>query len=376
MKMPGGLARTLLGAQIAVIVVAAVTLAGVAALITPSLFTHHLELAGETDDAVQHHALQALASTVAVAGALAVAAALLAASVTSWILVSRIARPLDDLASAAQAIQRGQFPPPVTPGTTQGEVAQVVTSFNEMASRLEQTDASRLRLLADLSHELRTPLATLEAYIDGIEDGVVAESPDTFTTMRAQVARMRRLTSDLAVVTAAGEHALDLHPEPINVQELLDAARASAAPRYEGKGVHLTVATPAPSFIVTCDEARMQQVLANLLENSLRHTPAGGTVTLTARSDGTSGVIEVGDTGEGIPADGLQVIFERFTRLDPSRTSTDGSGSGLGLSIARDIIRGHGGELTATSDGIGRGTTMLIRLPLHLEGSRQLPAAP
>lgn len=363
MTRPGGLARSLLVAQVAVILVGAVTLTVVAVLITPSLFTHHLEMAGETEPIVQHHALQALASTVGVAGSVAVAAALIAASVASWFLVTRIARPLDALATAAQAIQRGEFPPPVPATTAQDEVAQLVTSFNEMAGRLEQTEASRLRLLADLSHELRTPLATLEAYIDGIEDGVLDASPESMATMRAQVARMRRLTGDLRVLTAADEHALDLHRKPVDARTLLVAAAASAMPGYEAKGVSLEIAPDTSPSTALCDEARIQQVLANLLENSLRHTPSGGRVRLSSRRDRSSVLLEVQDTGDGIPPDRLQAVFERFTRLDPARHAADGSGSGLGLSIAREIVRGHGGELIAMSEGPGRGTTMSVRLP-------------
>lgn len=363
MKRPGGLARTLLAAQIVVILVGALTLTAVALIITPALFTHHLELAGETDPLVQHHALQALAATLGVAGAVAIAAALITASVASWFLVTRIARPLDQLASAAQVIQRGAFPPAVEAHTNQDEIAQLVTSFNEMAHRLEQTETSRLRLLTDLSHELRTPLATLEAYIDGLDDGVVDPSSESLATMRGQVARMRRLTGDLGMVTAAGEHAMTLHLESTEITGILLAAVASATPRFEAKGVTLAVLSAGHQVSVRCDEARIHQVLGNLLENSLRHTLAGGTVSLSARRERSTVVIEVQDTGAGIPQESLQEIFDRFTRLDPSRSSTDGSGSGLGLSIARDIVRGHGGDLEARSAGVGRGTTMVIRLP-------------
>ena len=371
MRRPGGLARTLLLAQLAVIVVGAITLVVVALLITPGLFTHHLDMAGESDPVVQDHALQALTSTVAVAGAGAVAAAILAASLTSWFLVLRIARPIDDLASAAQAIQRGQFPEPVSSATSQDEVAQLVTSFNEMVDRLEHTEESRIRLLADLSHELRTPLATLEAYVDGLEDGVLQASAANLDTMRAQVARMRRLTGDLAVITAAGEHALKLQLTPVDVHRMLVVARAAAAPGFDAKGVSLTLQPQVAPLTVRCDDARMQQVLANLLENSLRYSSPQTSVVLSARAERETAIIEVRDSGEGIPLDKLQLVFERFARLDPSRTNQDGSGSGLGLAIAREIVREHGGDITAHSAGLGHGTTIRIRLPLLSSTPRQ-----
>ena len=371
MRRPGGLARTLLLAQLAVIVVGAITLVVVALLITPGLFTHHLDMAGESDPVVQDHALQALTSTVAVAGAGAVAAAILAASLTSWFHVLRIARPIDDLAAAARAIQRGQFPEPVSSATSQDEVAQLVTSFNEMVDRLEHTEESRIRLLADLSHELRTPLATLEAYVDGLEDGVLQASAANLDTMRAQVARMRRLTGDLAVITAAGEHALKLQLTPVDVHRMLVVARAAAAPGFDAKGVSLTLQPQVAPLTVRCDDARMQQVLANLLENSLRYSSPQTSVVLSARAERETAIIEVRDSGEGIPLDKLQLVFERFARLDPSRTNQDGSGSGLGLAIAREIVREHGGDITAHSAGLGHGTTIRIRLPLLSSTPRQ-----
>lgn len=365
----GGLAKRLLVAQIGVIAIAAMALIVVGFLITPSLFRHHLGMAGESDPLVQQHALEALAATVAVAGSVAIAVALVAAAVTSWFLVLRIARPLDQLAVAAQDIEAGRFPERVTAAETQDEVSILVAAFNDMAGQLERTETFRLRLLADLSHELRTPLATLEAYIDGIDDSVLNTDPETLATMRNQVERMRRLAGDLGVITAAGEHALGLEISVRDASDLMQAARASAAPRYDAKGVDLNVTDPNLPVFVHCDAERMQQVLSNLLENSLRHTPPGGSVTLTARLDHAQVLITVQDSGEGIPTDKLEVVFERFIRLDESRMASDGSGSGLGLTIARDIVRGHGGELSAASAGVGSGTTMTIRMPAAIKPS-------
>lgn len=369
MTRPGGLAKRLLITQVGVIAISAIAMIVVGILITPSLFTHHLSMAGEPDPLVQEHALQALASTVAVAGSVALVVALAAAAISSWFLVIRIARPLDQLAAAAQEIEAGTFPARVSTTTSQDEVAVLVTAFNDMAGQLERTEAFRLRLLSDLSHELRTPLATLEAYIDGFEDLVLAVDAENLAVMRGQVMRMRRLAGDLGVITAAGEHALDLVLARRDVAGLLSAACASASPRYDAKGIRLNFTVPVIPLYVDCDEERMQQVLANLLENSLRHTPAGGQVTLSARRDHDVVLIEVQDSGEGIPPDKLEAVFERFTRLDESRATSDGSGSGLGLTIARDIIRGHSGELTAQSTGSGQGTTMTVRLPAAVNPS-------
>ncbi len=237
-------------------------------------------------------------------------------------------------------------------------------SFTNMASRLSETESTRSRLLADLAHELRTPLATLEAYIDGLEDEVLPLDAASWSTMRDQVDRLRRLAADLRETAAAEEHALGLVLERLDARGITTAAVAAAAPRYQNRGVALGLdesGTPCP---IRGDSVRLQQVLANLLDNALRHTRAGGRVDVENHRHGAFVLITVDDDGDGIPADQLNSIFERFHRIDPSRVTTDGSGSGLGLTIARAIVTDHGGTLTASSGGLGRGSTFTVALPV------------
>jgi signal transduction histidine kinase len=182
--------------------------------------------------------------------------------------------------------------------------------------------------------------------------------------MREQVGRLRRLAVDVREVSAAEEHALSLHPEPVDPGELARSAVEFARPSYQAKGVELAVASPIRSPAVAADAARLQQVLGNLLANALRHTPPGGRVTVSVRSAAAKAVrIEVADTGEGIPVDQQEAIFTRFHRADQSRASHDGSGAGLGLTIARAIVAHHGGTLVAASDGPGTGATFTVTLP-------------
>lgn len=357
-----GLAARLMTAQILVIGVGGLTLVVASALVAPALFSEHLARSGEDTPAVRLHAERAFVSSFSISLAIALVASLTAAGLVSWFLVRRVAHPVAALADAADALAAGSYQVRAPAGGFGSELERLSTAFDHMAVQLADTDAARTRLLADLAHEVRTPLATLEAYIDGLEDGVVPASAESYQTMRDQVARLRRLAGDLREAAAAEEQALGLDLEPCEPAALVEAAVAAARPRYQAKGVQLTVSAPgAPA--VLADGVRIQQVLANLLDNSLRHTPPGGTTTVSVAPDAGDIRIRVTDDGAGIPADQLNAVFDRFYRVDPARAVTDGGGSGLGLTIARAIVAAHGGTLTATSPGPGRGATFTVTLP-------------
>jgi signal transduction histidine kinase len=365
----------LLAVQVLVIGVGSLTLAVTAALVAPGLFRHHLSLSGEDAPQVREHAQQAFGNAFAISLAVALLASLLAAGLVSWFLVGRVSRPVEDLADAVETIAGGRFDVRVPSGGFSTEIDRLSTAVGSMAGQLAATEMTRSRLLADLAHELRTPLATLEAYVDGIEDGVVPTEPESWQTMRDQIARLRRLASDLRDVAAAAEQALTVSPEELAVEDLAEAALAAAAPRYAAKGVELRRVSEGVAPPVVGDRERLEQVLANLLDNALRHTSPGGHVVVTTESlaavrgpDGTRSperaVICVTDDGEGIPPDQVDAVFERFYRAEPARTHTDGGGSGLGLTIARALADAHGGTLTAHSAGPGRGSTLRLALPI------------
>lgn len=350
-------------AQALVVGVGAATLIIAAAIVAPRLFHDHLIEAGVSDPEVQLHAEEAFASSFAISVVLATLTALLAAGGVSWFMVRRVSRPVEELAASAESVAAGRYDVGVPDASFSSELHQLGDSFTRMAHRLAETENTRTRLLADLAHELRTPLATLEAYIDGMEDDVLVQDAAAYETMRLQVGRLRRLATDLRESSAAEEHALGIVLERIDSCVVARTAVAAAAPRFLAKGVALDlVDANQPSWILG-DSVRLQQVLANLLDNALRHTPRGGRVTV-ALAVGTSSVqFRVIDTGEGIPPDELPLVFERFHRVDTSRVSSDGSGSGLGLTIARAIVSDHGGALDASSAGAGRGSTFLVTLP-------------
>ena len=364
MSRRSGIAARLLAAQLIVLAVAGITMVITVLLVAPGLFRYHLQHTGEDSPVVQQHAQEAFELSFAIALAFAGAAALITAGVLFWLLTRRVSRPVEELADAAASIAAGRYDVTVPSDGYGRELTTLAASFKDMAQRLASAETARTRLLADLAHEIRTPLATLEAHIDGLEDGIVAADPETYAVMRAQVGRLRRLASDIKLAAAAQEHALHLRPAPQDPGSLLGAACEAAAPRYAAKGVALQRGPSRPCPPVLADADRIGQVLANLLDNALRHTPPGGAVRL-ACAPVPDGQIEitVNDTGDGVPADQLEAVFDRFHRIDGARGSGDGSGSGLGLTIARAIAADHGGSLTAASPGLGRGTTMTLRLP-------------
>jgi two-component system, OmpR family, sensor histidine kinase BaeS len=230
-----------------------------------------------------------------------------------------------------------------------------------MADALEHTEDTRRRLLADLAHELRTPLATIEAYHEGLADGVVELDAASVAVLEEATGRLQRLVEDLSLVSRAEEGQLALELSPLEVRAIVRAAVDAVVPEAREREVVLQQRLPDRPLNLTGDRDRLTQVLLNLLRNALEHTPAGGSVTVSVEpaEDGIS--IEVRDTGAGIAAEHLPQVFERFFRADPARRHV--AGSGIGLTISRAIVQGHGGTITVHSDGPGRGATFTVRLP-------------
>ncbi|MEO7979926.1 MAG: ATP-binding protein [Sporichthyaceae bacterium] len=371
-RTPTGLAGRLMTAQVLVIAVGAFTMVAAIALVAPGLFRAHLARTEEGSPQVLRHAEAAFTSAFAISLSIATGAALVTAGLVSWFLVRRVAHPVEQLAHAADLVAAGSYRVEIPVANFSSELERLSDAFSHMAGRLADTDAARSRLLSDLAHELRTPLATLEAFIDGIEDGVVPDDATARTTMRAQLARLRRLATDVRETAAAEEHALGLVLAPCDAGAIGEAAVSAARPRYQAKSVNLEFERPA-ACTVRADQERLHQVLANLLDNALRHTPSGGHVQLTVASDTTHVRFQVRDDGEGIPPDQLETVFQRFHRADPARISSDGAGSGLGLTIARAIVADHAGTLTASSAGPGHGAVLTVTLPIEQPTSPRSP---
>ncbi len=363
------LATRLMLAQLGVLVASVLTAGVVASLVGPPLFHKHLRRAeGRLNPSELLHVERGYLDASLVSFGVAFVVALTAAGLVTLVLARRLRRPLAELSSAAGEISRGHYDRRVAPTGAGSELDELAHSFNTMATRLEVTEDTRRRLLTDLAHEMRTPLATCTAYLEALDDGVTTWGPDTSAVLGQQVDRLSRLAADIDDVSRAEEGRLTLETRRVPVSRLMENARSVMRARYSERGVELSLEhRDAPGAQVRVDSQRLGQVLGNLLDNALRHSPAGSRVLLESRVDGDDVVLDVVDEGEGIDAAQLPHVFERFYRGDTARDRKD-RGSGVGLTISRAIVDAHGGSLTARSAGPGRGSTFEVRLPLDPGG--------
>lgn len=301
---------------------------------------------------------QALSSSLAWAAG----ASVLAAIGVALFATRRIVAPLQAMTRASSRIAGGTYRDRLD-ASAPGEVGDLAEAFNTMAETLERSEAQRVLLLADVSHEFRTPLSNLKGYVEGLEEGVFELDASTLAACGRQVARLERLVDDLALLSKIETGQLDLHPETIRVDDVLNEAVASFRARFAQKGVALDVHVPDAATAVKADSTRLSQILANLLANGLRHTAEGGHVTLSGRRDASDEVtFDVRDDGDGIPADRLPYIFDRFYRGDASRRNDGTSGSGIGLTLVKQLVERQGGRVGAESDP-GTGTRIWFTLP-------------
>jgi signal transduction histidine kinase len=360
-----GLAARLLVAQTLVLLTGTVTAWLIAVAVGPTLFHRHLAEANVGSTSAQSlHTEEAYQSANAISLSLALLAALVVAMAVNVYMARRIGRSVATIANAAEVVSGGHYDVRVPAPGLGPEFDALASGFNQMADRLGSIEKTRRRLLADLGHEMRTPVTTLEAYVEALEDGVATLDAGTAEVLRSQTRRLARLSEDIGTVSRVEEGQFRLELRSLKPAEVVTAAAHSVAEAYRAKGVHLVTDVTAPLMDLRVDPDRMGQVLGNLLDNALRHTPAGGTVTLAAsRSRNTGGpTLSVTDTGDGIAAEHLPHVFERFYRVDTARNRDQG-GSGIGLAIAKALVEAHGGQLSVTSPGTGQGSAFRILLP-------------
>lgn len=360
----GPLTVRLMLAQTAVLLVGLVIVVVAAVLIGPTMFYHELIEAGHADEATGLvHLDDAFRSVSLTALAIGGLPALYIAGLLTYYLYRTIRRSLDSFSTAAQEVASGNYEVRVASAKLGPEFDSLASSFNEMAARLASVDTTRRQMLADLAHEMRTPLASLKGHLEGVEDGVVELDEHTTGILHAQITRLERLARDIRQLTAAEEGTTRLQLTPQDPQHLADQAVAAIEPDAVGKGVSITSVSTGPEVTpVPLDPERMGQVLSNLLENALRHTPPGGTIVLRTDHSPEAVTYTVTDSGEGISAANLPHVFERFYRANTGREAHR-SGSGLGLAISKALVEAQGGTLEATSDGPGHGASFRIRLP-------------
>ncbi|PDP87114.1 two-component sensor histidine kinase [Glycomyces fuscus] len=279
--------------------------------------------------------------------------------VVSVAVSTRLVRPVRALTDAVRRMREGRGRSRVEVRDS-GEIGQLADAFNEMAEHLERLEKQRRAMVSDVSHELRTPLSNLRGWLEAAQDGVADLDRERMGMLVGETLLLQDIVDDLQDLALADAGKLRLSPEPVDAGALVEQVVDSQRMRAAGAGLRL--AAEAGDVVVVADRTRLVQVVGNLLGNALRHTPAPGSVTVGARRSGGEAVIEVADTGVGIPAEDLPHVFDRFWRADKSRNRRTG-GSGLGLAIVRNLVELHGGSV-AVDSVVGEGTTFTVRLPL------------
>src|SRR5829696_2491181 len=269
--------------------------------------------------------------------------------------VRRMVDPIGQVMEAADRVAGGDYSARVQVRGS-GEVARLTNAFNQMTERLQANEAQRRALLADVAHELRTPLSVIRGNVEGMLDGVYPADGTNLGPLLEETAVMARLLDDLQTLSTAEAGVLRLHRERVDPAALAADAVATFGARADRAGVALTCRAPDPVPEVDVDPVRIGEVLANLLTNAIRHTPAGGSVRVVVEPDPAGVAVAVADTGPGIDPRDLAHVFDRFVK------SADSGGAGLGLAIARSLVEAHGGRITARSVP-GQGTTMRVVLP-------------
>jgi signal transduction histidine kinase len=270
--------------------------------------------------------------------------------------VRRMAAPVEGLVEAAGRIQNGDYSVRVREDGAP-ELRSVARALNAMTAQLEASEKQRRSFLADVTHELRTPLSVIRGQAEGIADGLYPGDPAHVAPIVEATQTLARLVDDLRTLALAETGHLQLQKEPVDVAGLINDTVSSFESQAQAKGVRIAADIPGELPTVSADAVRIRGVIANLLANAIAHTPSGGSVRVSAtRADGAI-TVSVTDTGEGIPAELLPRIFDRFVKTPGS------SGSGLGLAIARDLVTAHGGTISAEST-VGSGTSVRFTLPL------------
>ena len=290
-------------------------------------------------------------------------AAMLIAVALSFLFTRSVIAPLSAMSFATQRIADGRYGERVQVNGAD-ELAQLALYFNQMAEKLNQIESMRRRLIGDVSHELRTPLTAIKGSMEGLMDGVLPATNETYQQIHAEADRLNRLVDDLQELSRVEAHSYQLDIRPLDISTLTRTVTKRLAPSAESKRIALDVELAPDLPFILADEDRAVQVLTNLTGNALQYTPEGGTITISAKRIGDEVRFAVRDTGIGIPPEHLAHIFDRFYRVDKSRSRHAGGGSGIGLTIARALVEANGGRIWAESEGEGQGSTFNFTLPL------------
>lgn len=290
------------------------------------------------------------------------------ALVVSLLMSRKFVQPLQEMEVVTDRIAEGQFGErlPIKESSTeyQDELEHLCIRINKMASRLEQVEDMRKKLIGDIAHELRTPLTVIKGAMEGFVDGVLAPDSDTFERIYRQADRLERLVDNLQELNFLEMGTLELDLKAVNIEKFVGDIKQTMGIKFENKGVKFTLDLPNEKLNVKVDEDRLEQIMLNLLDNALRYTPIGGEVQIIVKKEGAWAKISVKDTGIGIPEEHLPHVFDRFYRVDEARARQDG-GSGIGLTIAKKLVEAHKGKIWVESGGRGEGAYFSFSLPLY-----------
>ncbi|MEV4008486.1 ATP-binding protein, partial [Actinomadura sp. NPDC049753] len=277
----------------------------------------------------------------------------------SVLVATRLARPVRAVTAAARRMRAGDGSARVTV-RAKGEVGELGAAFNEMSEHLDRMERQRRAMVSDVSHELRTPLSNIRGWLEAAQDGVADLGPALTASLVEEATLLQHIVDDLQQLALADVGKLRLHPEPVDVADLVEQIATVYRAAAEAAELTLTAEVTGRPHL-DADPVRLRQAVGNLLANAVRYTPAGGRVSLRASDDGDDVLIEVADTGPGIAPEHLPHVFDRFWRAEKSRSRQTG-GSGLGLAIVRQLAEAHGGSAAVRSEP-GRGATFVLRLP-------------
>ncbi len=290
-------------------------------------------------------------------------AALAAAVVVSLFVSRRIVEPLQELTLVSRRLAQGYFRERTTL-RSDDELADLSRSINQLAEALEKTEQRRLGLLTDVAHELRTPLTTIEGYMEGLIDGIITPEPQLYALIHHEATRLKWMIEEMALLSRAEAGQLRVELKPIDLPEIIRNVAAQFQPQCLSQDLTLglEIAPELPKALA--DPDRVEQILINLLANAVQYTASGGQIGVQVQPHDFLLHVSVSDSGCGIASEHLPHIFERFYRVDKSRSRQRG-GAGIGLTIARHLVYAHGGEIWAESDGPGQGSTFHFTVPIN-----------
>lgn len=371
------LSRKVFFSYLAVIFVGAVVLTTSINLSIPSTFDRHIAwmstvmnstASAEDIAAMEMDLFSGYRAAVFESLSFAIIAASIAAMIASYFISQRVVGPVQRMMTMSHYITEGHFDQRLrVSGSLEDdqldELDQLALAFNQMTDKIEKTEVMRSQLMGDVTHELRTPLTAIKGYMEGMRDGVIPITPDTFEQILLETDRLQGLVNDLQELSRVEAGAYPLDRQPVSPVRLVNRVVKQLEQQFAKQGIRLETKLEDNLSEISVDQDRIQQVLLNLLGNALLYTPSGGSVTVTIRQENDHIVFSVADTGIGISAEHLPFVFNRFYRTDKSRTRATG-GTGIGLTIAKALVEAHQGRIWVKSPGENKGSIFYFSLPI------------